>query len=408
MDEGSSSVTNSDPTYKLPEPERNDTQRQHNNNKEEKQENAEEEEEKIETNGCAALESRTLPWQAHRERELELESQVRLWTKNLNANQTQNGSKTKAKWRESMPEGERWEDERIEVGGLGEKGNGSSGCDDEYEKQEDIPLSRKKSPLDFTPNINIVCPSGKLAPEQEMGWDTENQMERGPVLELQRNASSPVPYYPEWTAQKNSNTCTESLCGDKLKVSLGIAAAALLFPLLTWGGFALLPFDVPLLKSSPLRLIYTLRCSLFAAVPIILGVVVQGFARLRYRSLAPLYDGKMENREVAVHWHYISDSLSLFLLFFLQLAIMATYINQDLLKLVPMLTIVFTFGRLIYWVCVSLRSTVRSVGFGLSFLPILVMLGVNIYYVCSSLREEALFVVAPPTTPPPPRQRWWG
>lgn len=74
-------------------------------------------------------------------------------------------------------------------------------------------------------------------------------------------------------------------------------------------------------------------------------MVVLGGARLRYGVVAPLEKTKLVHREVAVHWHYVNESLSLFLLFFLQLAVMATYISHDLMKLVPLLTIVFVFGR---------------------------------------------------------------
>lgn len=80
-------------------------------------------------------------------------------------------------------------------------------------------------------------------------------------------------------------------------------------------------------------------------------MVVLGGARLRYGTVAPLYETKLMHREVAVHWHYVNESLSLFLLFFLQLAVMATYISHDLVKLVPLLTIIFVFGR--YAVCVQ-------------------------------------------------------
>lgn len=94
----------------------------------------------------------------------------------------------------------------------------------------------------------------------------------------------------------------------------------------------------------PLPLSPSLALSPFPPLP---GVLVQGVARLHYGALTPLYESKVgeESREMAVHRHYVVDSLSLFLLYFLQLAVMATYISQDLLKMVPLLTIVFAFGR---------------------------------------------------------------
>lgn len=74
-------------------------------------------------------------------------------------------------------------------------------------------------------------------------------------------------------------------------------------------------------------------------------MVVLGGARIRYSAVMPLFQTKLVHREVAVHWHYVNESLNLFLFYFLQLAVMATYISHDLLKLVPLLTIIFVFGR---------------------------------------------------------------
>lgn len=58
---------------------------------------------------------------------------------------------------------------------------------------------------------------------------------------------------------------------DVLKLGVSIFMSALIFPVLVWGGHTFLPFDAPLLDSAPLRLVYTLRCSVFAVIPIVLG-----------------------------------------------------------------------------------------------------------------------------------------
>ena len=75
------------------------------------------------------------------------------------------------------------------------------------------------------------------------------------------------------------------------------------------------------------------------------GWLVLGVSRLRLGAVKPLCDGELEAREVGVHRRFVDDSISLFLLYFLQLAVMAPYLSQDLLKLVPLLTIIFAFGR---------------------------------------------------------------
>uniref|UniRef100_A0A671RQC0 Transmembrane protein 79b n=1 Tax=Sinocyclocheilus anshuiensis TaxID=1608454 RepID=A0A671RQC0_9TELE len=184
---------------------------------------------------------------------------------------------------------------------------------------------------------------------------------------------------------------------DALKLGASMFTSGLIFPLLVWGGYVFLPFDAPLLDSAPLRLVYTLRCSVFAVIPIVLGMLVLGVSRLRYRSLKPRFEGERE------------DSVSLFLLYFLQLAVMAAYLNQDLLKLIPLLTIVFAFGRLLYWVAAACDSSLRGVGFGFSFLPMLVMLVANLYFIFLSESAGSIFAPDIPEPPvPPTKQRFWG
>lgn len=58
---------------------------------------------------------------------------------------------------------------------------------------------------------------------------------------------------------------------ERLGFVASTLVGGLLFPLLVWGGYALLPFDPPVLRSAPLRVIYTLRCAFFAMIPIVLG-----------------------------------------------------------------------------------------------------------------------------------------
>ncbi|XP_062871153.1 uncharacterized protein tmem79a [Trichomycterus rosablanca] len=198
-------------------------------------------------------------------------------------------------------------------------------------------------------------------------------------------------------------------CGGELLMSgVALVAGALLFPLLVWGGYELLPFDSPAVGDAPYRLVYTLRCSLFASLPIVLGVLVYGVSRLRFISMTPMFEGKREDGDALLHMSFVRDSIHLLLIFFIQLSVTSTYVQQGALRVVPLLTVVFCFGRLIYWVALYFRSSIRALGFSLSFLPVLVLLGFNLFYICSSTDEGAVFHVATPTTAPPPRARWWG
>ncbi|XP_061903590.1 transmembrane protein 79-like [Entelurus aequoreus] len=373
--------------------------------------------EEEEAAGCRLVEDATLPWPGDQDRKTqetdgvssgmgaseseEKDTGFSTGSRDLSEGHEADAGLSKAKWRESMPEGEKWRDDLMETQ-RDNKGDGGSLADDEEEEEEvddDIPWISEKAAMGIIPQVKIVQRSFEEAPvESRLSVEdhTDREDQTGPPLDH------------NWTQHDDKDHLCEGMCSEKLKVVLATASAAVLFPFLVWGGYALLPFDSPLLLSAPLRVVYTLRCAVFAAIPIVLGIVVQGVARLHYSDMKPRFQSKAINRHVSVHSHFVNESLGLFLFFFLQLAVMATYVSQDLLKLVPLLTVVFVFGRLIYWVCLSLGSSIRGLGFGLSFFPIFVMLGANLFFVCSSVAQEAVFDVQPPTTPAPPSKRWWG
>ncbi|CAL8297961.1 unnamed protein product [Lota lota] len=410
--------TSSDPTAKVQIQEKHKSVEEQEPGEEEgsqEEEEEEEEEEKEESEACSGLsEPSTLPCQGDKlgmmpgaEDSGPSSAKGRVAEEESGGSQSRRQAegemKRRSKWRESMPEGERWRAYEIEAQ-QGDKSSGSLADGEEEDDDDDgsVNWMPEKAALIFTPRVNVVNQG-----ERESA-PVENTHHDDPMNEKEPRATSTVevPQFSEWPNE--DYIYCGSCCSEKLQLCLAMVAALVLFPLLVWGGYTLLPFDAPELKSTPLRLVYTLRCAFFATVPILLGVVVQGAARLRFGELKPLYQGSLESREVAAHGHYVNDSLSLYLFYFLQLSVMATYLNQECLKLVPLLTIIFAIGRLIYWVCLSLGSSVRALGFGFSFFPILVMLGVNLYYIFSSVGQGVVFDVEPPTTEPAPMQRWWG
>ncbi|CAM4701800.1 unnamed protein product [Leuciscus chuanchicus] len=260
----------------------------------------------------------------------------------------------------------------------------------------------------FNPSITIL----RSTSQQEAAdhW-RDAEEERHVFLGTHETRGTPIEgYYHDWPVTTKSRCCNFGGSNrDALKLGVSMFTSALIFPLLVWGGYVFLPFDAPLLDSAPLRLVYTLRCSVFAVIPIVLGMLVLGVSRLWYRSLKPRFEGEREVKQVAVHQRYVEDSISLFLLYFLQLAVMAAYLKQDLLKLIPLLTIVFAFGRLLYWVAAACGSSFRGVGFGFSFLPTLAMLVANLYFIFLSESAGSIFAPDIPETPvPQTKQRFWG
>ncbi|XP_023069800.1 transmembrane protein 79 isoform X2 [Piliocolobus tephrosceles] len=174
-------------------------------------------------------------------------------------------------------------------------------------------------------------------------------------------------------------------CGDRewLRAVASVGAALILFPCLLYGAYAFLPFDVPRLPTMSSRLIYTLRCGVFATFPIVLGILVYGLSLLCFSALRPFGEPR---REVEIHRRYVAQSIQLFILYFFNLAVLSTYLPQETLKLLPLLTGLFAISRLIYWLTFAVGRSFRGFGYGLTFLPLLSMLMWNLYY---------MFVVEP-------------
>ncbi|XP_040901292.1 transmembrane protein 79 [Toxotes jaculatrix] len=301
-----------------------------------------------------------------------------------------------------------------EVGLIGEWARSSSHLGDVEKEPVENHLPEKAAQV-FSPAVTVL-PAPSSPRDSEAFWAIES--DKSPFMGP-RGVSQDYThhgYQCEWTEETPPARCGWGcLSRDILKVGVSLVTSALFFPFLVWGGFVFLPFDAPLMDGAPLRLVYTLRCSVFAASPIVLGWLVLGVTRLRSGVFRPLFDEEVkeaELHEVAVHRCFVSDSTSLFLIYFLQLVVMAMYLSQEQLKLVPLLTIIFAFGRLVYWAAAAFGSSIRGFGFGLSFLPSLVMMVANIYFIFTVEAAGSIFSHPPSSeealTPPSSRQRFWG
>uniref|UniRef100_A0A3Q3JZ14 Transmembrane protein 79b n=1 Tax=Monopterus albus TaxID=43700 RepID=A0A3Q3JZ14_MONAL len=291
-----------------------------------------------------------------------------------------------------------WPGDRQTGGHAGAHEEEGAGLQSHPEKEE--PVENKlpeKAAQVFTLD---VLPSPSPPTEHEALWEMEP--EKSPFLGprgVQQDYNQQV-YQYEWTRDTPPSRCGQCCPSrDTLKMGVSLMTSALFFPFLVWGGFVFLPFDAPLMDGAPLRLIYTLRCSVFAATPIILGEYTTNEEPGPTGMVLGCSNafGEVELQEVSIHRHFISESTSLFMIYFLQLIVMAMYLSQEQLKLVPLLTIVCLFcaSRLVYWVAAAFGSSIRGFGFGLSFLPSLTMVVANIYFIFTvEARAQTLSRVA--------------
>ncbi|XP_024430021.2 transmembrane protein 79 [Desmodus rotundus] len=252
--------------------------------------------------------------------------------------------------------------------------------------EDDANLLPEKVVRAFVP-IDLQCierrPQEDLVVHCEAGEDECRQ------TFLPTRSTQPEPSERKWAeavVRPPGHACSScGSCGghEGLRAVASVGAALILFPCLLYGAYTFLPFDAPRLPTMSSRLIYTLRCGVFATFPIVLGILVYGLSLLCFSALRPFGEPR---REVEIHRQYVAQSVQLFILYFFNLAVLSTYLSQDTLKLLPLLTGLFAVSRLIYWLTFAVGRSFRGFGYGLTFLPLLSMLVWNLYY---------MFVVEP-------------
>ncbi|XP_069807491.1 transmembrane protein 79 [Dendropsophus ebraccatus] len=207
----------------------------------------------------------------------------------------------------------------------------------------------------------------------------KGEAESEPLLRLTRRPTETEPVHP--------GCChCHSAC---LKIVGSFVLSMVIFPAFLFAAFAWLPFDAPVIPDVPTRLVYTLRCSAFASFPIVLGVIVHGISRLCASSYDPF---KPREREVTIHRQFVKQSTFLFVLFFFNLSVLATYLPQTQLKFIPLLTCLFSLSQLTYWLSFAVGRSFRGFGYGLTFLPLLGMMICNLYFMFVVEPEKMVFL----------------
>ncbi|XP_041099040.1 transmembrane protein 79-like [Polyodon spathula] len=301
------------------------------------------------------------------------------------------------------------DDAKLATGILSQATPGEGAGENPEREVEEVNEMPEVASQVFSPSVQIVTPPSSLRKRKE-AYEIE---EAHPFLVPQKEPLHGL--YEDWPEggdglpDRKPAGCCQGRCDccsySSLKATASLSAALLIAPVFLYGGFVFLPFDAPVLSGAPSAVIYTLRCSVFATVPIVLGIAVHGIAQLCSSSLDPFGDRK---QEVEVHRRFVNQSVSLLALFVLNLAVLSTYLDSRTLKLVPLLSGLFGLARLIYWLAFAVSSHFRSFGFGLTYFPIVAMLGANIFFMFVQQGVSLFATEAITTTPSPPKQRFWG
>ncbi|XP_067824487.1 uncharacterized protein [Heptranchias perlo] len=211
----------------------------------------------------------------------------------------------------------------------------------------------------------------------------------------------------EVKGEKKCCPCCQCCTTSHLKAISSVFVALIFIPWILYGLYLFVPFEPPPCPDLTSRMTFTLRCNIIAITPVLLGVIIGSLSRLCSTAIDPL---DTNVRAVLIHQRYVGNSIEQFTIYFINMVVMATYLHQEHLKIIPILAGLFAVARLMYWITAGLSSAYRGFGFGLTFFPTLAMVAYN-FYCMYELGLDHYFIPPEsggPTRAPAPRLRWWG
>ena len=142
-------------------------------------------------------------------------------------------------------------------------------------------------------------------------------------------------------------------------------------------GFYYIPIAVPENPNMTDRIIFTLRWSILEILPLFAGIHAVGSSRSNNLAIA---SNPSDPKQVippggAVHVRFVAHTVEQLLIHLPGLFALASYVQPENLKLIPMIALLFFIGRIIYWIGYMHKPLYRVYGFSFSLFPALCMLG---------------------------------
>ncbi|CDQ57946.1 transmembrane protein 79 [Oncorhynchus mykiss] len=182
--------------------------------------------------------------------------------------------------------------------------------------------------------------------------------------------------------------CCRCCQSGRVPAVCSVLASLLITAGLLYALYFYVPIDSPDCPDMVSRLTFTLCCCAVAAVPILLAMLIGAMCQFCTGSLNP---AEALHRRPAIQQLFVSASMEQLFLYVLNLLVLATFLPQDQLRVVPILTGVFVGGRLIYWLCFHICSPWRGFGSGLTVFPLLAMVAFNLYCLYDLSLRQLLF-----------------
>lgn len=167
---------------------------------------------------------------------------------------------------------------------------------------------------------------------------------------------------------QNQNTVRRSI----------VFALILLICSVTAAGY--LPFPKLHLPTLFDRVVFTLRCSMLSLLSLVAGIQVLASIRLRTSAINPLDPSGQKFTQTFDR--YLRNTVEQFLVHTFGLLVLSTYLSEGQMQWIVYLVVWFVIARAVFLVGYYIDPVKRAIGFAMTWLVNLVVVGYCLYCMC--------------------------
>lgn len=170
---------------------------------------------------------------------------------------------------------------------------------------------------------------------------------------------------------------------DQQKVKVGAATAAIISIVFIYTGYQIFPFVLTPMVTIGDKLAFVIQCEIFALLMLVAGIAAVANQRFLHKEAI---DGATIDLPISIqiNLRYNQNTLEQFVLAVVAHLVLATVVEPDSLKIIPILVCWWIIGRIMFWIGYHVYPVGRAVGFGSTFYPTIGVIGYNIYRIISS------------------------
>ena len=136
-------------------------------------------------------------------------------------------------------------------------------------------------------------------------------------------------------------------------------------------------FQLPTLLN---RVVFTLRWLMVSLLAIFAGVMAVGYTRFFTAAINPLDpSGKKYTEQLG---NYLQNTVEQFLLHSFSLLTLSTYLSEEKMYWIPVMVVLFTIARAVFFVGYYIDPMKRGVGFAMTWFPNIALSAYCLYCIC--------------------------